>query len=94
MIPIQNAAYAPTKLMTHWYTKAIHIEEPWLTAFPLDPGWVQTDLGDHAAHSVGVEKAAITVKESTEGVIKVIDAATRDTHGGKLWRYDGVEIAW
>lgn len=38
MIPVQNAAYAPTKLIGHWLTKAIHIEEPELTAFPINPG--------------------------------------------------------
>lgn len=38
MIPMKNAAYAPTKLMLHWYTKAIHIEEPEICAFPIDPG--------------------------------------------------------
>jgi hypothetical protein len=37
-IPMKNAAYAPTKLVQHWLTKAIHTEEPWLTAFPVDPG--------------------------------------------------------
>lgn len=38
MLPLQNAAYAPTKLMVHWLTKAIHLEEPELIAFPIDPG--------------------------------------------------------
>jgi norsolorinic acid ketoreductase len=35
---MKNAAYAPTKVVQHWFTKAIHTEEPWLTAFPVDPG--------------------------------------------------------
>jgi norsolorinic acid ketoreductase len=37
-IPMQNAAYAPTKGVQHWYTKAISIEDSWLNAFPVDPG--------------------------------------------------------
>lgn len=37
-LPIRNAAYAPTKLVQHYYTKAISVEAPWLTAFPVDPG--------------------------------------------------------
>ncbi|KAI1373500.1 NAD(P)-binding protein [Hypoxylon crocopeplum] len=94
MLPIQNAAYAPTKLMGHWYTKAIHIEEPWLTAFPIDPGWVQTDIGDRGAHAFGHEKAPTTVDESAGGILKVIDAATRDTHSGKLWDFNGNEVPW
>lgn len=39
MLPFPNAAYGPTKAMAHWLTKAIHIEEPELTAFPIDPGY-------------------------------------------------------
>jgi norsolorinic acid ketoreductase len=37
-IPLQNALYAPTKLVWHWYTRAIAAEDEWLTAFPIDPG--------------------------------------------------------
>jgi hypothetical protein len=112
MIPFQNAAYGPTKLVLHWLTKAMHMEEPELTAFPIDPGWVQTDLGicaasptvklevlishigNHAAHSFSIEKATLTLEESVSGMIKVIDVASRDSHGGKLWEYNGEEVPW
>lgn len=40
MKPVPNAAYGPTKVVLHWLTKAISVEEPWLTAFPIDPGYV------------------------------------------------------
>ncbi|KAB8209558.1 hypothetical protein BDV34DRAFT_210121 [Aspergillus parasiticus] len=93
-IPMRNAAYAPTKVMQHWYTKAISVEEPWLTAFPIDPGWTQTDLGNRGAESFGVEKAALTIEESVRGVLGVIDASTRETHSGKLWKYDGNQEPW
>ncbi|KAK3903541.1 hypothetical protein C8A05DRAFT_32721 [Staphylotrichum tortipilum] len=93
-IPMKNAAYAPTKLVQHWLTKAIHTEQPWINAFPVDPGWVQTDLGQRGADAFGFEKAAITVAESVGGIIKVIDAATRETHSGKLWVYTGEQSPW
>ncbi|OQD91549.1 hypothetical protein PENSOL_c052G00168 [Penicillium solitum] len=93
-IPLQNAAYAPTKGAQHWYTKAISAEDPWLTAFPLDPGWVQTELGNRGADAFGIEKAAITVEESVTGVVKVIDASTLETHSGKLFKYDGNQEPW
>ncbi|KAB8219870.1 NAD(P)-binding protein [Aspergillus novoparasiticus] len=93
-IPMRNAAYAPTKLMQHWYTKAISVEEPWLTAFPIDLSWTQTDLGNRGAESFGVEKAALTIEESVRGVLGVIDASTRETHSGKLWKYDGNQEPW
>ncbi|KKK21127.1 hypothetical protein AOCH_002931 [Aspergillus ochraceoroseus] len=93
-IPMRNAAYAPTKTMQHWYTKAISVEEPWLTAFPVDPGWVQTDLGNRGAEEFGLEKAAITIDESVQGLLKLIDTSTLKTHSGKMWLYDGREEPW
>jgi hypothetical protein len=36
---MKNAAYAPTKVVQHWYTKAISVEDPWLNAFVIDPGY-------------------------------------------------------
>lgn len=56
--------------------------------------WVQTELGNRGAFVVGVEKADITVEESTTGIVKVIDASTRETHSGKLFKYDGSEVLW
>jgi hypothetical protein len=56
--------------------------------------WVQTELGNRGADAVGVEKADITVEESTTGIVKVIDASTRETHSGKLFKYDGNELPW
>ena len=51
-------------------------------------------MGNLGAEAFGLEKAAITVQESVTGMIEVIDAATRKTHGGKLWAYDGREVPW
>ncbi|GFF25334.1 aflatoxin biosynthesis ketoreductase nor-1 [Aspergillus udagawae] len=93
-ILLKNAAYAPTKAVQHWYTKAISAEDPWLTAFAVDPGWVQTDVGNRGAAVFGFEKAAMTVEESTTGVVNVIDSSTRETHSGKLFKYDGDEKPW
>ncbi|KAK6824706.1 toxin biosynthesis [Apiospora arundinis] len=93
-LPMKNAAYAPSKVVGHWLTKAMHTEEPWLTAFPIDPGWVQTDLGNRGAAAFGISQAAISVDDSVKGVIKVVDAATRETHSGKLWSYTGDVVPW
>lgn len=51
-------------------------------------------MGDRGAHAFGIDKAAITVDESVNGLINVIDAATRGTHSGKLWAYTGNELPW
>lgn len=54
--------------------------------------WVQPDLGNLGADAFGYEKAAITVDESVKGMMKVIDTATRETHGGRIRVYDGREV--
>ncbi|KAJ5939636.1 hypothetical protein N7466_002770 [Penicillium verhagenii] len=93
-LPMRNAAYAPTKLVQHWYTKAISVEDEWLNAFPIDPGWVQTDIGNRGADSFGTDKPTLTVEESAGGVVKVVDVARKETHSGKLFKYDGQEEPW
>ncbi|KAL9617887.1 MAG: hypothetical protein Q9160_007375 [Pyrenula sp. 1 TL-2023] len=92
MLDLPNAAYGPTKLVGHWLAKRIHFEEPQLTVFPIHPGWVQTDMGNAGAKMFGLEKAEITLEESVNGMGKVFDAATRETHGGKMWVYDGRDV--
>ncbi|KAJ6145029.1 hypothetical protein N7470_008924 [Penicillium chermesinum] len=91
---MQNAAYAPTKGAQHWYTKAISVEDPWLNAFPVDPGWVQTDLGNRGADAFGFKEAAISVADSAAGVVGVIDASNLESHSGKLWKFDGNQEPW
>ncbi|KAL2829149.1 hypothetical protein BDW59DRAFT_170564 [Aspergillus cavernicola] len=81
-------------VVQHWYTRTIAIQEPWLTAFPVDPGFVQTDLGNRGAELLGLEKAFITVDESVRGVLSVIDASSKETHSGKLWKWSGEEEPW
>ncbi|KAL4998579.1 hypothetical protein BDV10DRAFT_194310 [Aspergillus recurvatus] len=94
VISSPNAAYAPTKVVQHWYTRTAADQEPWLTAFPVDPGFVQSDLGNHAAQLLGLAKPPVTVKESAWGVVEVIDASTRETHSGRLWKWTGQEEPW
>ncbi|KAL1799539.1 hypothetical protein ACET3X_003576 [Alternaria dauci] len=93
-LPIQNAAYAPTKAMVHWYTIRINSEDPWLNAFVLDPGWAQTDMGNGAAHLYGLEQAEITVDTSCDGMIKVISESTKEKDGGKMIGWDGGVRGW
>ncbi|OTA97018.1 hypothetical protein M434DRAFT_19239 [Hypoxylon sp. CO27-5] len=82
------------QIAMHWLTKKINAEEEWLNALVIDPGFVQTDLGNYAAQLAGLEKAFVTVEDSAAGVVKVIDGATKESHGGKFWNYTGEEIAW
>jgi norsolorinic acid ketoreductase len=37
---------------------------------------------------------AITIEASASGVLKVVAAATKETHGGKFWSYDGTKLTY
>lgn len=45
-MPIPDAAYGPTQAVVNWFIVRINSEDAWLNAFVMDPGWVQTDLGN------------------------------------------------
>jgi norsolorinic acid ketoreductase len=62
--PFPGAAYGMSKAALHWVVRKVHFEHPNITAFVLDPGFVQTDMGNTGAKHVGFEKAFTTVEDS------------------------------
>lgn len=61
------------------------------------PGMVSSDMGLEAAKGFGMsieEIGAITPSESAKSLLTVIDAAKKDSHGGKFWNYTGEELKW
>ncbi|KAH7140868.1 hypothetical protein EDB81DRAFT_885572 [Dactylonectria macrodidyma] len=93
-LPIRNAAYGPSKAVVSWLTIRINSEDPWLNAWVMAPGWVQTDLGNAGAIGLGFEKAQIGVDESCDGMIKVFATSSKEKHGGKMVLYDGNIVEW
>ncbi|KAK1143629.1 hypothetical protein N8T08_006239 [Aspergillus melleus] len=92
--PIPSAAYGASKSMLPWYGTRINAEDEWLNAFVIDPGWVQTDMGNGAAQGWGLESAPDTIEKSTTGIIDVITKGTKEKYGGKVVLYDGEVQAW
>ncbi|KAH8779993.1 hypothetical protein F5883DRAFT_449343 [Diaporthe sp. PMI_573] len=93
--PVPNAAYGPSKAAVHWVTKRINVEEDALTAFVIHPGFVQTEMGNMGARLLlGLEEAFIGVDESCNGIVQLIDAATKDSHGGRFWDNEGKPLSW
>lgn len=56
--------------------------------------WVQTELGNRGAVAAGLSEAPDSLQDSCLNVQKVIDAAARDSHGGKFWWHDGSAHPW
>ena len=61
-------------------------------AFPISPGFVETDMSNAAVEKDPWLKTLprLTPKESVDGMLKEIDQATRETHGGEFVDYTGL----
>jgi hypothetical protein len=61
------------------------------------PGVVTTDMTRAAAADMGAKLedfGPITTEESAAGILVVVDAATKESHGGKFWSYDGSRLTY
>ena len=67
LAPFLTATYGASKAATNYVTQRIFIEHPNIVAFPLQPGWVQTEMGNKAASSRGKTAAPITIEQSVDG---------------------------
>ncbi|KAJ6124884.1 Short-chain dehydrogenase/reductase SDR [Penicillium samsonianum] len=92
--PVPNAAYGASKSIINWYGVRINAEDEWLNAFVLDPGWVQTDMGNAAAQLWGLEEAPDTYEKSITGMVEVLSTGTKEQYGGKFVRYSGEVQEW
>jgi norsolorinic acid ketoreductase len=43
-LKVENTAYGASKAALNFVTRRIHAENPGLTAFVINPGWLQTDV--------------------------------------------------
>ncbi|KAL1691079.1 hypothetical protein GGG16DRAFT_113413 [Schizophyllum commune] len=95
-IPLMMYPYGASKAALNWVMRKLHHDFPGFgDHFPLIPGTVATD-GARAVfeRSPGMkeahEAAIIPAEESARGMLKQIDVATRETHGGQLVDYSGI----
>ncbi|KAF5970001.1 ketoreductase [Fusarium bulbicola] len=93
-LKVENTAYGSSKAALNFITRRIHFENQHLVAFSINPGWLQTDLGNHAAQSSGLSAAPVSVQDGVDGIISVIDSATRDTTSGRFLSWENKEIPW
>jgi norsolorinic acid ketoreductase len=43
-LKVENTAYGCSKAGANFVTRKIHMENPGIVAFPINPGWLQTDV--------------------------------------------------
>ena len=80
--------------MVFWYGVRINAEDEWLNSFVLDPGFVQTEMGNLGARTFGMGEAPITVEDSTGGMYNVLTTATKEKYGGKCVLFTGEVQEW
>ncbi|PVI08061.1 NAD(P)-binding protein [Periconia macrospinosa] len=86
--------YGVTKTAVNYMVRRIHVENDWLTAIALQPGWVQTDMGNLAAKTIGMEAAPMKLEDSVAGCVKVIDAASREKYAGQWVDSEEKLVPW
>lgn len=77
--PFPYCAYGASKTATNFYLRKIHFEHPELIAFVINPGWVQTEMGNHGAATLMGKgnSAPLTRDESVQGMLKQVSPNTR-----------------
>lgn len=94
--PATGSPYGGSKAALNWFVRRLHFEEPWLTSFVFHPGLVETDMAAAAVAGSGLalkDIGAISVDTSVTGMVKTIDAATKDI-SGTFQVYDGSVLPW
>ncbi|RDW86898.1 SDR family oxidoreductase [Aspergillus mulundensis] len=85
--------YGMSKAAGNFLVRKIHAENEHLVTLSIDPGLVQTDLGDRAAQNYGLKEAPVTLEESVRGITTQIDAVDKST-SGTFVNTRGEQVAW
>ncbi|KKY31537.1 putative aflatoxin biosynthesis ketoreductase nor-1 [Diaporthe ampelina] len=97
MEPLANvlvANYGSSKAALNYLVRRTHFENPWLTSWAVNPGFVQTDSGNALAKDFGMAEAPHTVQQSAAGILETVNKATRPETSGKFFMFDGTELTF
>ncbi|KAI1436361.1 putative aflatoxin biosynthesis ketoreductase nor-1 [Xylaria sp. CBS 124048] len=92
LLPAPVTSYGASKLVLNYLVRHIHLQNPWLTAWVMNPGFVQTDTGYAGARAAGMEKPPHTIEESVAGLMQKLDSATREETSGGFYNFDGTVL--
>ncbi|KAI5890553.1 NAD(P)-binding protein [Schizophyllum commune H4-8] len=90
-------AYGASKAALNWVTRKLHFQYPEITIFPIAPGGADTDMVkvsltlDPGMQKVIDGYSLGPPEVCARGVLEQVDIATRETHGGKLVDYTGLD---
>ncbi|OBW63559.1 MAG: Uncharacterized protein AUREO_063750 [Aureobasidium pullulans] len=87
-------AYGASKAALNYIVRKIHFENQGVCSWVLSPGWVRTEMGNHGAEVVGMERAPVSLEQSVEAMIEKIDSATREDISGTFQSFDDTKREW
>lgn len=93
-LPLPMLAYGMSKAAVNYAAVKFHNEDSKIVVVPVQPGWVQTDMGQRAADFAGVAQVPVTIEESVKGLMKVFDGATKCEISGTFPTFDGGIVSW
>ncbi|KAI1459600.1 putative aflatoxin biosynthesis ketoreductase nor-1 [Annulohypoxylon moriforme] len=86
--------YGASKAALNYLVRRAHFENPWLTAWVMNPGFVQTATGNAHAKLWGMEKAPYSMQDIIPGLMGKIDEATRAETSGNFYNFDGTPLTY
>ncbi|KAI1758647.1 putative aflatoxin biosynthesis ketoreductase nor-1 [Hypoxylon sp. FL1150] len=93
-IPVKVGIYGASKAALNYLVRRAHFENPWLTAWVMNPGFVQTATGNAHAKIWGMEKAPHSMEDVIPGMMGKIDEATRAETSGNFYNFDGTQLTY
>ncbi|MCJ1473080.1 hypothetical protein MMC13_001730 [Lambiella insularis] len=87
-------AYGASKAVGHYLARKIHFENEKFISFAIDPGFVQTDMGNGGAQLFGMKEATTTINDSCDYLVATIESATREETSGKFPTIEGGFMAF
>ncbi|KAL1718630.1 hypothetical protein EV715DRAFT_200593 [Schizophyllum commune] len=83
--------YGASKAALNWTVRKLHTDFHDIVAFPISPGFVESDMSDEVLEHEPWMASISRVKpeESVNGMLEQVQKATRETHGGRFIDFTG-----
>jgi norsolorinic acid ketoreductase len=95
-LPFDTTPSCCSKAATNYLAQKMHCEHPNLIAFPLNPGWLETDMGlEVAKHVPPVPELPMgSLEVGVKGIIERLDGVTREVDSRTFITPEGGSLPW
>jgi len=100
-LPLGYTCYGASKAAVNFIARKIHVENEWLTCFPLAPLIVDTEMArdNRVQDKTGIlaklqDDISIPADKAAVMLLQLIGSSSRETRGGEFVNIDGTVIPW